>query len=229
MISCEDSILLISVVRRGRADRVVELAKGAGARGSSVLFGRGTAGNRILRLLCLADTEKELVFTLASADIMPNIIKALREAPDLCKKVPGIGFTINVTTFLHSGPLLAREKKTSCGRLPMDTTTARELICVIVNAGFADDIMHAARAAGAPGGTIIKARGTGTEKDSSFFGITIVPEKEMLMMLANTDISQNILQAVRSCPCLQDPGIGIVFCMEVTDFFPLGQKGNSKF
>lgn len=223
MMPAFDALLLISVVRRGRGDRVMELARGAGASGGTVLIGRGSANNKWLRLLCLADTEKEIVFTIAPAGIMPAIIHALRVAPDLCKNTPGIGFTINVNLFLRLGtPLPATLEDTTA----MSDATARQLICVIANEGYADDIMRAARDAGAKGGTILRARGTGTAADSSFFGITIVPSKEMVMVLVKSADCQPILNAIRQCPCLGDPGVGIVFTLPVTDFFPLGAKAN---
>ncbi len=56
------------------------------------------------------------------------------------------------------------------------------LITVIVNSGYAEAVMAAARSGGASGGSILNARGTGTEEDVKFFGITLVPEKEMLLI-----------------------------------------------
>lgn len=214
-------LLLVTVVRRSRGDRVVELAREAGATGSTVLLGRGTAKNRFLDLLFLADTEKELVFTVASKNIMPDIISALKNAPDLCRKTPGIGFTIDVGNFYRSG---AKQPTTDMEIDEMSQNTGRQLICVIANEGFSDDIMHAAREAGARGGTTIRARGTGTQADSGFFGITIVPEKEMVLVLAKNSDAPAIIEAIRNCSCLTEPGVGILFCMPVTSFFPLGGK-----
>lgn len=223
-----NSKLLLCVVRRGRGDRVVSIAKNAGAKGSSVLFGRGTAHNKILRILCLADTEKEVVFTIAADQELFPIIEALRTAPDLCQKAPGIGIVLNVTAFFHAsnnsstnGVALASQEN--------DCVMEKEhkLVCAIVNAGLADDLMHAAREAGATGGTIFRARGTGTEADSAFFGITIVPEKEMLMILTQSGQAARIVSAIKESPCLAEPGVGIVFTMPVEDFFPLGLKNNA--
>lgn len=104
---------------------------------------------------------------------------------------------------------------------------SRELVCAIVNSGFADDIMLAARKAGAKGGTIIRARGTAAGQDSSFFGITIVPEKEMLLILTPKAETATLLTAICACPCLSEPGTGIVFSIPVMEFFPLGLKANS--
>lgn len=219
--------LLVSVVRRGAGERVVMLAKRAGAPGSTVLRGRGTAQSRILRLLCLADTEKELVFTLADSRTMPAIVSAVRHSAELCRKTPGIGFVIDVAAIARS---IVTGAATDRGAAPsggtMNPAPGHTLICAIVNAGLADDLMLAARAAGARGGTILKARGTGTEEDATFFGITIVPEKELLMVLAADDAAPAIFDAVRGAPCLSEPGAGIAFCLAVERFFPLGADRN---
>lgn len=221
-------MLLVSVVRRGSAEHLVDITRKAGAGGGTVLYGRGTAGNRILRLLGLADTEKEIVFTLARASLMPDIISALRNAPDLCRKVPGIGFVINAPLFLRPEQGGSEEKDSSMPEDLGQPAVSHELICVVVNAGFADDVMYEARAAGATGGTILKARGTASGQDAGFFGITIVPEKEMLMVLAKKEASGKILEAIAETPCLAEPGCGIAFCLPVVDFFPLGLAAQKK-
>lgn len=105
----------------------------------------------------------------------------------------------------------------------MSEQASHELISVIVNAGYADDVMLAARKAGAKGGTVINARGTGREEDVTFFGVTIVPEKELLMILAEKQAAPAILEAIRRTPSLNEPGIGIAFCTDVESFFLLGR------
>lgn len=221
--------LLISVVRRSRGDTVVDIARKAGAGGSTVLFGKGTAGNRWLRLLCLADVEKEIVFTVATSDVMQKMETALRAARDLCVKMPGIGIVIDVEQFLRPSAPSCMWQAQKCGD-PVEKggkgMTERVLVCVVVNAGLADDLMHAAREAGARGGTILRARGTGRDEDNSFFGITIVPEKEMLMIMTERAMQEKILAAIKSSEILAQPGVGVIFTLPVEKFFPLGRKGN---
>jgi len=101
---------------------------------------------------------------------------------------------------------------------------SHELITVIANAGYAEDVMDYARKAGAAGGTILHGRGTAKEEDSTFFGLTIVPEKDIILILAPADSSRQILEAVRTAECLQKPGMGIAFCTPVEKFVPLGKK-----
>lgn len=217
--------LLISVVRHGAGDRVAHVARRAGARGGSILTGRGTVSNRLLQLLCLADTEKDLVFVLAPDADMPGIIGALRASPEICRKTTGIGIVLDVTAVVRNAWQAQAPAPAADARpqgVTMKHSTGHQLIFAIVNAGYADDLMAAARAAGAGGGTILKARGTGTEEDAGFFGITIVPEKELLLVLAANDAAPAIFAAVRSAPCLAEPGSGIIFSVAAEDFFPLG-------
>lgn len=226
MIALPNDQLLVSVVGRGWGDHVVRLAKQVGARGSTVLIGRGTAKNKFLQWLGLADTEKELIFTLASKQEMQAIIAKLQSDAELAKKTFGVGILMHVLSFLRAGATQAASQNPEATAMKNDCPkeTRHQLICVIVNTGYADDIMLAARKAGAKGGTILKARGTGTEQDSGFFGITIVPEKEMILILVKRDLSDIILSAIRNCKELAEPGVGIVFIMPVEDFFPLGLK-----
>ena len=60
---------------------------------------------------------------------------------------------------------------------------SHELIICIVNNGFSDTVMDAAKDAGARGGTVLNARGTANKEAESFFHIAIQPEKEVVMIL----------------------------------------------
>lgn len=229
----QDPRLLVSVVARGLGDKVVDIARSAGATGSTVLFGRGTTANKLLCLLCLADVEKELIFTIAPLSVMGGIETALRSAPDLYAKTPAIGILVNVGEFFRLGVSAAVNNnglKSGNEEGSMESVqkqaSGRVLLCVVVNAGLADDLMRAARDAGAKGGTILRARGTGRDEDHSFFGITIVPEKELLMILAAIDEQAAITEAIRNSPGLDQPGVGVFFSLPVEKFFTLGKKGN---
>jgi nitrogen regulatory protein PII len=98
------------------------------------------------------------------------------------------------------------------------------MISVIVNKGYADDAMAAARKAGAGGGTIISARGTAKEGDSKFLGMEIVPEKDLLIIVVPAEKCSQIVQAIKELPCMEKAGSGIIFCNEAHGFTLLGKK-----
>ena len=94
------------------------------------------------------------------------------------------------------------------------------LITCIVSHGDAYDVMTAARAAGARGGTIIDAHGTHRESDVQFFGMTLVAEKEMLLIVAENDLVESILRAMKELPVFQRTGGGIIYTTAVNRILP---------
>lgn len=90
-----------------------------------------------------------------------------------------------------------------------------DLIYAIVNRGFADEVMAAAKSAGAFGGTVVNARGTGTNELQQFFGTVIQPEKEIVMILTEREKRNGIMEAICRDAGLSKPGKGVCFSMPV--------------
>ncbi len=224
--------LIISIVPKNSAGIVTAAANGAGASGGSVLLGRGTASNSIIQLLGLGDTSKEVVLTVVEQSREAAVVDAVKNAVS-DKKHFGVIFSLAVPSFFRSGSMNDNEAQTliNTGDENMadmnDTIAAKkdayEMINIIVNKGYAEDAMAAARKAGAGGGTILSARGTAKDGDEKFFGMEIVPEKEMLIVLVPSDKKTEILDAVKSLPCFEKAGSGIVFSSEVESFSVLGK------
>ena len=95
--------------------------------------------------------------------------------------------------------------------------TEYEMIFCIVNAGFADNVMDAARRAGARGGTIMHARGTASKEAEERFQLTISPEKDMVMIVVPVSIKDNVLKALYDDVGLGSAGQGIAFSVPVND------------
>jgi len=93
---------------------------------------------------------------------------------------------------------------------------AFDLIVTIINKGWADEIVEAARNAGAEGGTVLYGRGTGVHERKSFFGILIEPEKEVVLTLIPRERTQSVLQAIVKAGQLEKPGTGIAFVLDVS-------------
>ena len=92
-----------------------------------------------------------------------------------------------------------------------------EVIWCIVNAGYADDVMNAAREFGARGGTVIRARGTANQEAERLFNIAIQPDKEIVMILIEASLKKDILHALYQKVGLNSPGQGIAFSMPVDE------------
>lgn len=91
-----------------------------------------------------------------------------------------------------------------------------ELIVVIVNHGFEEEVMSAARSAGARGGTVFNARGTANaNKEVKFFGVALHPNKEILLILTSLEKRNDIMTAIKDKVGLATPGAGFIFSLPV--------------
>lgn len=96
-----------------------------------------------------------------------------------------------------------------------------EAILCIVNSGYSETVMQAARSCGAKGGTILNARGTAKEETEKLFNITIHPEKEIVLILVPVEIKDSILHAIYRHAGLETDGQGIAFSIPVDDIVGL--------
>ena len=90
-----------------------------------------------------------------------------------------------------------------------------EMIVCIVNTGYSEAVMQAAREYGARGGTVIGARGTANAEAETFFKISIQPEKEAVLIVVPAKIKEDILHALYREVGLNTPGQGVAFTLPV--------------
>ncbi len=94
--------------------------------------------------------------------------------------------------------------------------TAYQIIFCIVNAGFAQTVMEAAKKAGAKGGTILRARGTANPEAEEFFHISIQPDKEILFIIVPTEIQDAVMHKIYEDTGLAENSQSIAFSLPVT-------------
>jgi nitrogen regulatory protein PII len=90
-----------------------------------------------------------------------------------------------------------------------------QAIFCIVNSGYSESVMETAKKFGARGGTVIDARGTASKEAETFFGVTVEPEKEIVMILVPTKRKDKILEALYEEVGLATAGQGIAFSLPV--------------
>lgn len=100
------------------------------------------------------------------------------------------------------------------------------MILCIINNGFSETAMDAAKMCGARGGTVIHGRGTASKEAEKFFNISIQPEKEIVMILAKKEIKAAILQGLYNAVGTATPAQGIAFALPVDEV--IGIDNNKK-
>lgn len=98
-----------------------------------------------------------------------------------------------------------------------DNEVKFELVVTIINRGYSDFVVEAARNAGASGGTIINGRGTGVHEKESILGVSIQPEKEMVLTLVKKEEKSKVIGAIVEGANLNKEGKGISFSIPVED------------
>ena len=218
--------LLLSVVPRCCGKLFVEVTKKGGARGGTIAFGKsiGPFGDtpekdRLGAAPVLHETD--IVLTLTNDKVEEILNEAVFAGLQDPKHLRGFIVVLDVPQMLArlGSPDAQIQPHNAHGET---MNSGNILITSIINHGEGTKVMAVAREAGARGGTILNARGTGTEEDVQFFGISLAPEKEMLMIVAGAGDAPNILNAISKIPSFNTPGGGIVFTTQVDQFIVLG-------
>ena len=214
--------LLITVVPYGKSQRLTRSAMESGCTGGTVLTGRGLASSNLAAVLGLGESLKDIVMMVVEKEKKSSVMQAVIKASSNEKKNFGQIFACAADSLYKAG----QEKTELNAQTPEEEKMdfQNEMITVIVNKGYADDVMAAARSAGAGGGTVLNARGTARETDQRFFGMHIVPEKEMLIIVVPSDKKDAVMSKITELKCLRTPGMGIAYSNPVENFALLGKS-----
>ncbi|WP_432450331.1 P-II family nitrogen regulator [Aliiroseovarius marinus] len=94
-----------------------------------------------------------------------------------------------------------------------------KLIIALVQDAKTDEVLDAARAAGATGATVITSvRGEGLRQKKTFLGLTVAGQRDMALFLVEEHKATDILEAVASAgKFLEEPGSGVTFQLDIED------------
>ena len=182
-------------------------------------LGFGTAANEILDYLGLDSTEKAVSFLVLEEETWAIIKRQLEKKLKIDAPGGGIAFLIPLSSiggkktlqFLLESQDYKKEEEATL------QNTTHDLIVVIAEQGYTELIMDAAREAGAYGGTVIHAKGTGMEAADKFMGVSLAAEKEMLFIVTRTEQKNAIMQAIMEKAGLNSKAKAITFSLPVTD------------
>lgn len=214
--------LIVTIVQKEKAKKVVQASQKAGARGGTTFIGRGLGRFDKMRFLGIPlEREREIIFTVVSEDILEAVLEAITTAVDLDKPRHGIGFVIDVAKIIGIHDLNDTEEVESENKEENQPIMAEEqkrrydLIITIVNQGDSDTVVEASKRAGAEGGTILHGRGTGIHEQAKLFNILIEPEKEVVLTLIPKHLTNQVLEEIGKAVEINKPGKGIAFVLEV--------------
>ena len=94
-----------------------------------------------------------------------------------------------------------------------------KLIIALVEDSETNEVLEAARSAGATGSTVIsQARGEGVTKTKTFFGLTLESQRDVILFMVEEHLSRSILETIAKVGQFEEkPGTGIAFQIDVED------------
>ena len=210
--------LLVSIVDRRQSKKFQAFYDKNGLSLSAVTTGRGTAASDILDFFGLEGSEKGVLFHVVSGEMWKKLKPGLQREMKI--DVPGVGiaFTIPISSVGGKKALacLLGGQDFEKGEESVLKDTKYELLVVIADQGYTELIMDAARSVHAAGGTVLHAKGTGTEKAEKFLGVSLVAEKELVIIVVKREQKNEIMQAIMEKAGLGSPAHAIAFSLPVT-------------
>ena len=186
---------------------------------SLVLLGYGTAKDEILDMLGLDRSEKAVLLKTVTGETWKDVKWNLRKKLYIDVPDTGIAFIIPMSSIGGRRELAffltGQDYRKGEESVMKDTTM--ELLIIISNQGHNDLVMDAARGAGAYGGTVLHARGTGVNRAELFFGISLASEKDLTLIVTQKSQKNAIMQAVMEKAGMKTPAQSIIFSLPVTD------------
>lgn len=222
---------LFTIVDYSLDHKITELYKKYELPISLITHGHGAANSDIYDILGFGESKKIIVFNILTEAMEKRLYQILHTEMKFNKPGTGIAFSIPINGVNNVLLQLCTqsELKMLCNNMsnereeyPMQHSEPFDLIITIVNNGYFNDVMDIAKANGATGGTLVHARGLETKEASKFFGITIQPEKDIVLILTPHEKKLKIMESIAAGIGLSTPGQGICFSLPVSDALGLG-------
>lgn len=214
-----DVYIMTTIIDRKNSKKYIDLYKKDKLEVMYITLGEGTARGDILDYLGLEASEKMVIFNFVQQHDWMLTKKNLQRKLQIDAPGEGIAFLVPLSSIGGKRTLqflLDRQELPESEESTLKDTTY-ELIIAIADQGNLEMVMDAARGAGAYGGTVIHAKGTGMEYAEKYLGVTIAAEKAMIFIVTKKDQKNNIMKAIMEQAGMQSPAKTIVFSLPVTD------------
>ncbi len=208
-------LLVVTILNRGQGERLACILSDMNVHANVVLLGHGTAKKTILSYLGLGETEKDVVLSKVPGQLGNRVVEEITRYFQLSKPGKGIVFSVPVNFMVCT---VKKDHTTKVSQYQGGTEmkpTTHNLIVAILNRGYADDVMDQAREAGASGGTVLRGHSAGLKQAEKFLGITIQPEREVIMILAREEDCPPIMSSIAEHHGIGHEACALVFSLPI--------------
>jgi len=206
---------LITIIDKNKEEKIVRSYKKFKLPFQVIHSGVGTASSSLLEYFGLNEVKKDIILSIIPEGFEGKILYQLYHEYHIYKPGQGIAFTIPISSssryLLDEANKIVKSKEV----IKMIQNKNYQLILTIVNEGYSEEIMNGAKKMGAGGGTVIHGRGLGSKEATKFLGISIEPEKDVILILTEKEKKDQIMNEINQKAGLSTGGQGICFSIPV--------------
>lgn len=186
-----------------------------------ITHAQGTASSQMMDMLGLGGVEKDIMLSMLPKWAADKMLKKLRKALHLGMPNTGVAFTVSMSSCSGHMVKLMETVQPEEGETVLrrdkweEMDSGYSVILAIVNQGFSEETMNAARPVGATGGTVFHSRRIGSEETMKFWGISVQEEREVVLILASKEDKKAIMQAISKQCGMHSDANGIVLSLPV--------------
>ena len=216
--------LFITIADKDKTNRVMKLFKRYNVSNSCSMNGLGTASSSLLSYFGLDEVKKNVVFTIVPCVLESKIMYDLHNKLKMYEPGNGICFSISITSASRYLSNMYKDLNVYQEEYTIMKDKEYELVVLIVSEGYASQAMDAAKRVGANGGTLINGIGLGSKEATKFLGITIEPEKDVVLIITEKEEKRKVMEEITKAVGLSQEGRGILFAVPVDNVVGLTEK-----
>ncbi len=212
-------LILVTIIDYSQIEVAEEHYRHYGIPINIVTHGYGAAKPELYNMLGFGEHKKAIFLSLITSNMAHTILEKLTLDFHLNTPGKGIAFTLPINSISN---ILSKLCMNSDRSIPIESEDKsmsqieeHDLILTIVNHGYYDQIIEAVRAAGARGGTLLHGRGVANEETAKFLGITLQPEKDILLIIVSHKIKQQVMESINKAAGISTNGQGICVSLPV--------------
>ncbi len=230
MIEKHAAFRILTVITTPKlADKATGVLAGFGIPVEYRLAAEGTATSEIMDVLGLGSIDKTVLFSTMPKAVARDALKKLRTELKLGTVNSGIAFTVPLTGMNNFMIRMLEDienkqqgqEQRKGGFLMSDTKYS--VIAAIINRGYSNELMEAARQAGASGGSVLKSRRIADEAVCNKWGLGAQDEKELVLIVAGEDTKLEIMKSISEHCGVHSEARGIVLSLPIEDAIGLSE------
>lgn len=220
--------MLVAITNMEREKKLIDIYQHNGMPVCFHAYAQGTAPSALMDIFGLSGHSRVITAGVLAKGRVPMVFEQLNEKLSFSQKGKGVAFTFPVNGLqsqllhvLNDDAKNAFQNMIEGDEKAMKEHAGYAAVMVSVSGGYSEDVIEAARSAGAKGGTIIKGMRANTEEFSACFGLPLKSEQDFVMIVVRKEQKKEIMTAIGNACGIKTEARGMVFSIPIDDVLGL--------